>query len=78
MLTNNDQVAQDTKTYYDILGVPQNSKISKIKDAYHKRSKDLHPDRHVGKGKAAKDEATRKFQELQEAYETISDQEYGF
>lgn len=52
-------------TYYAVLGVPENAPVEQIKKQYRKLSLEHHPDRPTG------NEA--KFKELNEAYETLSD-----
>ncbi|XP_057966432.1 chaperone protein dnaJ GFA2, mitochondrial [Malania oleifera] len=58
------------KDYYDVLGVSRNASASEIKKAYYGLAKKLHPD-------ANKDDADAeaKFQEVQEAYEVLKDEE---
>ena len=56
--------------YYKILGVDRNIPQDEVKKAYHKRSKQFHPDLHPDDPKAK-----AKFQALQEAYEVIGDPE---
>ncbi len=51
--------------YYEILGVDKNASEDEIKKAYRKAASKHHPDREGGD--------TVKFQEVQEAYETLSD-----
>ncbi len=60
------QSADAVKDYYRILGVPEDADTEVIKRAYRRRVKELHPDR-------AGPEATRAFQEVQEAYEVLRD-----
>ncbi|KAI6172130.1 RING-type E3 ubiquitin transferase [Aphelenchoides besseyi] len=55
------------KNYYDILGVPAAATESEVKKAYLKLAKKYHPD--VCKEK----DASKKFQEVSEAYEVLSD-----
>lgn len=55
--------------YYDILGVGKSASVSDIKRAYRKLAHKYHPD----KGGTKEDE--RKFREVQEAYEVLSDQQ---
>lgn len=55
-------------SYYDILGVTKESSNSDIKKAYYNLSREWHPD----KNNSA--EATKKIQEINEAYETLGDE----
>lgn len=56
------------KNYYEILGVPKNADAKAIKKAYYEKAKKYHPDANKDDPKAA-----MKFQEVSEAYETLSD-----
>lgn len=56
------------KDYYSILGVPKNANGKDIKKAYYQLAKKYHPD--TNKGEPA---AMKKFQEVSEAYEVLSD-----
>jgi len=62
--------------YYDILGVSKEASEQEIKKAYRTLSLEFHPDRNNSA------EATEKFQEISQAYETLSDpqkkEEYDF
>ncbi|CAH1161740.1 unnamed protein product [Phyllotreta striolata] len=64
-LTN---VVNARKDYYEILGVGRNASGSDIKKAYYKLAKKYHPD--VNKDDP---EASKKFQEVSEAYEILGD-----
>ncbi len=55
-----------TKSYYDVLGVEDSASPSEIKKAFRKLAQEHHPD-------AGGD--AQKFQEISEAYETLSDKE---
>lgn len=55
------------KNYYDVLGVEKTASADELKSAYRKLAKQYHPD--VNKSP----DATKKFKEINEAYETLSD-----
>ena len=61
-------MAQDKKDYYELLGVTKNASQDDIKKAYRKLAKKYHPD--VNKDNK---EAEKKFKEVSEAYEVLSD-----
>uniref|UniRef100_A0A7I4C5Q5 Uncharacterized protein n=1 Tax=Physcomitrium patens TaxID=3218 RepID=A0A7I4C5Q5_PHYPA len=58
------------QNFYDALGLKKGASAKEIKSAYYKLAKQWHPD--VSKGNA---EAERKFQEIQQAYEVLKDDE---
>ncbi len=55
------------KDYYQVLGVTKNSSADEIKKAYRKLALQYHPDRNKTK------EADKKFKEVTQAYEVLSD-----
>jgi len=55
--------------YYDILGVSKSANADEIKKAYRKQALEWHPDRH----KDDKEAAEKKFKEINEAYQVLSD-----
>ena len=56
-----------TDSFYNILGVSEQSDQSDIKKAYRKLSMKWHPDRNSSR------EAKEQLQKISEAYETLSD-----
>ena len=60
----------DKKNYYEILGVDKKATPEEIKAAYRKLAMKYHPDRNQGDEAAAE-----KFKEVNEAHETLSDQQ---
>jgi DnaJ-class molecular chaperone len=57
--------------YYDILGVNKDASESEIKSAYRKQAVEWHPDKH----KDDKEVAEKRFKEINEAYQILSDSE---
>ncbi len=56
------------KDYYKTLGVAKNDDAAAIKKVYRKLARELHPDKNPGNA-----EAERKFKEVSEAYDVLSD-----
>jgi len=59
------------KDYYQVLGISRDADEEAIKSAYKKNALKWHPDRNLDK----KEEAERRFKELAEAYEVLSDKQ---
>lgn len=58
-------------SYYEILELPRNSSDADIKKAYRRLAMKWHPD----KNPDIAEEAAKKFQEIGEAYDVLSDME---
>src|SRR5512141_3312933 len=63
-------MATTTRDYYQILGLPKSASADDIKKAYRRLARQYHPDMHSG---AKKSEMEKKFKELNEAQEVLSD-----
>ncbi|XP_010544978.1 PREDICTED: dnaJ protein ERDJ3B [Tarenaya hassleriana] len=63
-------IALAGKSYYDVLQVPRGASDEQIKRAYRKLALKYHPDKNQGN-----EEANRKFAEINNAYEVLSDSE---
>lgn len=57
------------RDYYEVLGVEKTATADEIKKAYRKLAKKYHPDANSDN----KEEAEKKFKEIAEAYEILSD-----
>jgi len=55
--------------YYDILGISKGASADELKKAYRKQALEWHPDKH----KDNKEAAERRFKEINEAYQILSD-----
>ena len=58
---------------YTVLGVSPNVEAGEIKSAYRQLARQYHPDVCRVAGQSSEEECTRKFIEVQEAYETLTD-----
>nr|QEG03179.1 chaperone protein DnaJ-like isoform X5 [Cymbidium ensifolium] len=58
-------------SFYSILGVSRGASVTEIRAAYRKLAMKWHPDRC---GRERVQEANRRFQQIQEAYEVLSDE----
>lgn len=59
--------------YYQLLGVAKNATAEEIQKAYRKQARKYHPDLHADKDEAQRKKATQKFQQIQAAYDVLSD-----
>jgi len=57
-----------SKNFYDVLGVSKTASEAEIKKAYRKMALKHHPDRNKGNA-----ESEKKFKEINEAYDVLSD-----
>jgi curved DNA-binding protein CbpA len=60
-------------THYEVLGVKANATSMEIKKAHIKLALCLHPDKNVGVNEMVQRLVEERFLEVQEAYETLSD-----
>jgi molecular chaperone DnaJ len=65
--------AVSKRDYYETLGVDRNVSDDELKKAYRKLARQHHPDLHTGDQQ--KKTAEEKFKEINEAYDTLSDQD---
>ncbi len=64
-------MAETKRDYYEVLGVSKTATDEELKKAYRKLAKQYHPDANPDN----KEEAEKKFKELNEAYEVLSDKQ---
>lgn len=60
-------MSETNRDYYDILGVPKDASAEDINKAFRKLARELHPDLNKAP------DAEKRFKEVSEAYETLSD-----
>ncbi|GEM_PF-3490757 len=65
----------DNANYWEILGVQVGASTEIIKNSYYSLSKKFHPDRFSSLGKKEKEMASRVFEQLTRAYETLTNPE---
>ena len=59
--------------YYKLLGVSRSASTDEIQKSYRKQARKFHPDLHADKDEKEKKRVLQKFQQIQQAYETLSD-----
>jgi DnaJ-class molecular chaperone len=62
------------KNYYEMLELPKNASEADIKKAYRRLALKWHPDKNPDNQK----EAEKRFKEISEAYEVLSDSKYSY
>lgn len=60
------------KRFFEILGIPETATAEEIKTTYRKLVKITHPDRFMNEPPEVQEKMKRKFQEIQEAYEQVT------
>jgi curved DNA-binding protein CbpA len=60
------------RCHYDVLALERDAAAGDIKKAFHRQALKWHPDKHQ-RNDISSDEATQRFQEIQNAYEVLSD-----
>jgi DnaJ-class molecular chaperone len=65
-------MATAPRDYYQVLGLPRTASADDIKKAFRRLARQYHPDLHTG---SKKSEMEKKFKELNEAHEILSDPE---
>src|SRR5688500_2013329 len=63
-------MATSQRDYYDVLGLSRSASADDIKKAFRRLARQYHPDLHTG---SRKTEMEKKFKELNEAQEVLSD-----
>lgn len=65
----------DNREYYELLGIddPKRASTESIKQAYKKRSLQMHPDKLAQRGIEVTEDHSAQFQKMKEAYDVLSD-----
>jgi len=64
-----------TREFYKILGISETATLEEIKKSYRKLAQKWHPDKWNTKSLAEREEANKKMQELNKAYEVLGDED---
>jgi curved DNA-binding protein CbpA len=65
--------ALDTASYYQVLGVPPDAPQEIVRQAFHRRATQLHPDRHRATAEPTRGQAYALFKRMTEAYRVLTD-----
>eukprot|EP00546_Thalassionema_frauenfeldii_P009020 CAMPEP_0178916768 /NCGR_PEP_ID=MMETSP0786-20121207/12843_1 /TAXON_ID=186022 /ORGANISM="Thalassionema frauenfeldii, Strain CCMP 1798" /LENGTH=624 /DNA_ID=CAMNT_0020590181 /DNA_START=103 /DNA_END=1978 /DNA_ORIENTATION=+ len=67
------QVKLSSKDYFAVLGLPRESSLSEVYDAYRERSLRLHNFKHSAKTEADIEKSERQLEDIKEAYEVLAE-----
>ncbi|KAJ8485713.1 hypothetical protein OPV22_018198 [Ensete ventricosum] len=73
MVREQQQHDGQSASYYAVLGIGRGASLAEVRSAYRKLAMKWHPDRRRGQPWGA-EEANRRFQQIQEAYQVLSDE----
>ena len=62
-------------SYYEYLGLELSADYVEIREAFHRRSQEFHPDRFLGADESSKERAYAVYKRMTEAYGVLSDPE---
>ncbi|PRQ25410.1 putative DnaJ domain-containing protein [Rosa chinensis] len=71
LLRSIDSIMNPSKAY-KVLGLSGNASKQEIKQAYRRLALKYHPDKHTNSSKTIKDDATQRFKQATEAYESLT------
>ena len=79
IMDNHDPIAtffpgEEDVDLYAVLSLGRDAKAEEIRKAYHRLALVYHPDKHASAAQGAKDDASRKFQQIGFAYAVLSDE----